>query len=71
MRKVVAVELVSVDGVFEAPEEWAFSYSNDEMNEANASGWPRLTHYCWDGSHTRVLPPSGQINRAEIRWWTT
>ena len=38
MRKVVAVELVSVDGVIEAPEEWAFSYSNDEMEEANASG---------------------------------
>lgn len=38
MRKVVAVELVSVDGVMESPEEWAFSYSNDEMNEANASG---------------------------------
>ncbi len=38
MRKVVAVELVSVDGVMESPEEWAFSYSNDEMQEANASG---------------------------------
>ena len=38
MRKVVAVELVSVDGVMESPEEWAFSYSNDEMEEANASG---------------------------------
>ena len=38
MRKVVAVELVSVDGVVESPEEWAFSYSNDEMEEANASG---------------------------------
>ncbi len=38
MRKVVAVELVSLDGVKEAPEEWAFSYSNDEMEEANASG---------------------------------
>ena len=38
MRKVVAVELVSLDGVMEAPEEWAFSYSDDEMNEANASG---------------------------------
>ena len=37
MRKVVAVELVSVDGVMESPEEWAFSYSNDEMEEANAS----------------------------------
>lgn len=38
MRKVVAVELVSVDGVMESPEEWAFSYSNHEMEEANAAG---------------------------------
>jgi dihydrofolate reductase len=38
VRKVVAVELVSVDGVMESPEKWAFSYSNDEMEEANASG---------------------------------
>ena len=38
MRKVVAVELVSLDGVIESPEGWAFSYSNDEMEEANASG---------------------------------
>ena len=38
MRKVVAVELVSVDGVMGSPEEWAFSYSNDEMEEANAAG---------------------------------
>ena len=38
VRKVVAVELVSLDGVMETPEEWAFSYSNDEMQEANAAG---------------------------------
>ena len=38
MRKVVAVEFVSLDGVMESPEEWAFSYSNDDMEEANASG---------------------------------
>jgi dihydrofolate reductase len=38
MRKVVAVELVSVDGVMEKPEEWASSYSNEEMEEENASG---------------------------------
>ena len=37
MRKVVAMELVSLDGVMESPEEWAFSYSNAEMEEANAS----------------------------------
>ena len=38
MRKLVAVELVSLDGVMESPEGWAFSYSNEEMEEANASG---------------------------------
>jgi dihydrofolate reductase len=35
MRKVVASELVALDGVMESPQEWAFSYSNDEMEEAN------------------------------------
>ena len=38
MRKGVALELVSVDGVMESPEEWAFSYSNGEMEQANAAG---------------------------------
>ena len=38
MRNVIAVELVSLDGVMESPEEWAFSYSNEETEEANASG---------------------------------
>jgi dihydrofolate reductase len=38
MRKVVAWELVALDGVMESPQEWAFSYSNDEMAEANEVG---------------------------------
>jgi dihydrofolate reductase len=38
MRKVVAVEFVSVDGVMESPEEWASYYTNDELEEANAAG---------------------------------
>jgi dihydrofolate reductase len=38
MRKLGALELVSVDGVMESPEEWAPSYSNEEMEEANAAG---------------------------------
>jgi len=38
VRRVIATELVSVDGVMESPEEWAFPYSNDEMEQANASG---------------------------------
>jgi dihydrofolate reductase len=38
VRRVIATELVSVDGVMESPEEWAFPYSNDEMEQANAAG---------------------------------
>jgi dihydrofolate reductase len=38
VRILVAVELVSVDGVMESPERWAFTYSNDEMEETNAAG---------------------------------
>jgi dihydrofolate reductase len=41
MRRVCAWELVSVDGVMESPEEWAFSYSDAEMGEASASGMAR------------------------------
>jgi dihydrofolate reductase len=38
MRKVVAWELVTLDGVMESPERWSFQFHNDEMAEANASG---------------------------------
>jgi hypothetical protein len=34
MRKVIASELVSWDGVMEAPETWHLPYFNDEMGEA-------------------------------------
>ena len=34
MRKVVASELMSLDGVVELPEMWHFPYFNDEMGEA-------------------------------------
>jgi dihydrofolate reductase len=34
MRKVVASELMSLDGVVESPQEWHFPYFNDEMGEA-------------------------------------
>jgi dihydrofolate reductase len=38
VRNVVAVELVSLDGVMESPQEWAFPYSNEQMEAANAEG---------------------------------
>jgi dihydrofolate reductase len=31
MRKIVAGEFVSLDGVMEAPDQWHFPYFNDEM----------------------------------------
>jgi dihydrofolate reductase len=34
MRKVVASEFVSLDGVVEAPDKWHFPYFNDQMGEA-------------------------------------
>ena len=34
MRRVVASEIVSLDGVVEAPDKWHFPYFNDEMGEA-------------------------------------
>jgi dihydrofolate reductase len=34
MRKVIASEFVSLDGVMETPDQWHFPYFNDEMGEA-------------------------------------
>jgi dihydrofolate reductase len=34
MRKVIASEIVSLDGVVESPDKWHFPYFNDEMGEA-------------------------------------
>ncbi len=33
MRKVIASEFVSLDGVFEAPDQWHFPYFDDEMGQ--------------------------------------
>ncbi|CAN5470085.1 MAG: dihydrofolate reductase family protein [Actinomycetota bacterium] len=38
MRKLVATELVSMDGVVESPDEWAFSYTDDEMAAEDEAG---------------------------------
>lgn len=38
MRKLVATELVSMDGVAESPNEWAFSYTDDEMAADDEAG---------------------------------
>jgi dihydrofolate reductase len=33
VRKVIVSEFVSLDGVFEAPDQWHFPYFNDEMGQ--------------------------------------
>lgn len=37
MRKIVAGLFISLDGVFEAPDQWHFPYFNDEMGDAVGS----------------------------------
>src|SRR5215212_4713276 len=39
MRKVIAAEFVTLDGVMEAPERWNFAYFNDEMGQAIGEGF--------------------------------
>jgi dihydrofolate reductase len=39
MRKVVAAEFVSLDGVMEAPDRWHFPYFNEEMEQAVGEGF--------------------------------
>jgi len=39
MRKVIASEFLSLDGVMEAPERWNFAYFNDEMGQAIGEGF--------------------------------
>src|SRR5918999_2371710 len=34
MRKVVASEFVSLDGIVESPDKWHFPYFNDQMGDA-------------------------------------
>jgi dihydrofolate reductase len=57
MRKVVASELVSLDGVVQSPEEWQQPYFNDEvgkeigaaMAQADAMLLGRVTYEEWAG----------------------
>ncbi len=39
MRKVVAAEFLTLDGVVESPEQWNMPYFNDEMGQAIAEGF--------------------------------
>ena len=39
MRKVVAAEFLSLDGVMESPDKWHFPYFDEEMGQAVAEGF--------------------------------
>ncbi|MBD0253885.1 MAG: dihydrofolate reductase family protein [Rubrobacter sp.] len=39
MRKIVAAEFLSLDGVMESPDRWHFPYFNDEMGRAVGEGF--------------------------------
>jgi len=39
MRKIVAAEFVTLDGVMESPDQWHFPYFNDEMGQAIGEGF--------------------------------
>jgi hypothetical protein len=39
MRKVVAAEFLSLDGVMESPDKWHFPYFNEEMGRAVGEGF--------------------------------
>jgi dihydrofolate reductase len=39
MRKVVAAEFVSLDGVMESPDKWHFPYFDEEMGQAVGEGF--------------------------------
>jgi hypothetical protein len=61
MRKIVANLFISLDGVVERPDQWHFTYFNDEMGEVVGSGMAASDTMCCSGARpTRSLPPSGQ-----------
>src|SRR5918997_148117 len=39
MRKVIAAEFLSLDGVMESPDKWHFPYFNDEMGQVMGEGF--------------------------------
>ena len=71
MRKLIAFQLMSLDGIVESPNEWAFPYSDDEMERENAAGMAASDALLLGRATTRSSPPSVPLNRAARKWWTT
>jgi dihydrofolate reductase len=55
----------------ESPEEWAFSYSNAEMEEANASEMAASDAMLMGRVTYEQMAAYWPNQRAARRWWTT
>ena len=70
MRKVVAAEFLSLDGVIEAPDRWHFPYFNDEMGEAIGAAMAqadafllgRVTYEEWAAYWPNQSPDESEIS---------
>jgi len=69
MRKVVAAEFLSLDGVMESPDKWHFPYFNEEMGQAVGESFAAADAMLMGRVNYEEWPPSGQgrILR-RIRW---
>src|SRR5829696_8808399 len=58
MRKVVAAEFLSLDGVMESPDKWHFPYFNEEMGQAVGEGFAAADAMLMERGNTGGGPPS-------------
>jgi hypothetical protein len=66
MRKVLASEFVSLDGVVESPEKWHFPYFNTRWEMQSGRRWTPLTPCSWAACSTRSGRSSGR-SRTRMR----
>ena len=74
MRKVVAAEFLSLDGVMESPDKWHFPYFNEEMGQAIGEGFAAADAMLmgrvnyeewaafWPGQDPQENPMAAQMN---------
>ncbi len=74
MRKVVAAEFLSLDGVMESPDKWHFPYFNEEMGQAVGEGFAAADAMLmgrvnyeewaafWPGQDPQENPMAAQMN---------
>jgi len=74
MRKVVAAEFLSLDGVMESPDKWHFPYFNKEMGQAVEEGFAAADAMLmgrvnyeewaafWPGQDSQENPMAAQMN---------